>query len=90
MNLQLSNLVSPTDNGKKVFLRAVYNGSAYQSESGAITAGIAASTGNGVNQPVDTTITVGVNPTISLTTQPVDATAGQGINATFTVGCICF
>ena len=84
--LTLSNLVSPADNGKKVFLRAVYNGSAYQSESGAITAGIAASTGNGVNQPVDTsTITVGVNPTISIDTQPSDATAGQGINATFTV-----
>jgi hypothetical protein len=84
--LTLSNLVSPTDNAKSVFLRAVYNGSAYQSESGAITAGIAASTGNGVNQPVDTsTITVGVNPTITIDTQPEDATAGQGIDATFTV-----
>jgi len=86
--LTLSNLVSPTDNGKKVFLRAVYNGSAYQSESGAITAGIAASTGNGVNQPVDTNtsnVTINVNPTISIDTQPSDATAGQGINATFTV-----
>ena len=86
--LTLSNLVSPTDNGKKVFLRAVYNGSAYQSESGAITAGIAASTGNGVNQPVDTNtsnVTINVNPTISIDTQPSDATAGQGIDATFTV-----
>ena len=84
--LTLSNLVSPTDNAKSVFLRAVYNGSAYQSESGAITAGIAASTGNGVNQPVDTsTIAVGVNPTITIDTQPEDATAGQGIDATFTV-----
>ena len=84
--LTLSNLVSPTDNAKSVFLRAVYNGSAYQSESGAITAGIAASTGNGVNQPVDTsTITVSVNPTITISSQPSDATAGQGIDATFTV-----
>ena len=84
--LTLSNLVSPADNGKKVFLRAVYNGSAYQSESGAITAGIAASTGNGVNQPVDTsTITVGVNPTISIDTQPEDVTVGQDTDATFTV-----
>tara|TARA_R100001510_G_C7650700_1_gene208232 strand:- start:1051 stop:2790 length:1740 start_codon:yes stop_codon:yes gene_type:complete len=86
--LTLSNLVSPADNGKKVFLRAVYNGSAYQSESGAITAGIAASTGNGVNQPVDTdtsNVTINVKPTISIDTQPSDATAGQGINATFTV-----
>ena len=84
--LTLSNLVSPTDNAKSIFLRAVYNGSAYQSESGAITAGIAASTGNGVNQPVNTsTISVGINPTITIDTQPEDATAGQGIDATFTV-----
>ena len=84
--LTLSNLVSPTDNAKSVFLRAVYNGSAYQSESGAITAGIAASTGNGVNQPVDTsTIAVGVNPTITIDTQPEDVTVGQDTDATFTV-----
>ena len=84
--LTLSNLVSPTDNAKSVFLRAIYNGSAYQSEEGAITAGIAASTGNGVNQPVDTsTITVSVNPTITINSHPSDATAGQGIDATFTV-----
>ena len=86
--LTLSNLVSPTDNGKKVFLRAVYNGSAYQSESGAITAGIAASTGNGVNQPVDTNtsnVLVNVNPTISITTEPVEQIVGQGVDATFSV-----
>ena len=84
--LTLSNLVSPTDNAKSVFLRAIYNGSAYQSVGGDVTAGIAASTGNGVNQPVDTsTITVSVNPTITISSQPSDATAGQGIDATFTV-----
>ena len=86
--LTLSNLVSPTDDGKKVFLRAVYNGSAYQSESGAITAGIAASTGNGVNQPVDTNtsnVLVNVNSTISITTEPVEQIVGQGVDATFNV-----
>ena len=86
--LTLSNLVSPTDNAKSVFLRAVYNGSAYQSESGAITAGIAASTGNGVNQPVDTNtsnVLVNVNPTISITTEPVEQIVGQGVDATFNV-----
>ena len=84
--LTLSNLVSPTDNGKTAFLRATYTGSAYQSEEGAVTAGIAASTGNGVNQPVDTsTVTVVINPTITIDTQPQDATAAQGIDATFTV-----
>jgi len=84
--ITISNLVSPTDNARSVFLRATYEGSAYQSESGAITAGIARSTGNGVNEPLDTSAAiVTVNPTISITTQPVDATAAEGLNATFTV-----
>ena len=84
--ITISNLVSPTDNFKSVFLRATYEGSAYQSEAGAITAGIARSTGNGVNEPVDTSAAIiTVNPTISITTQPVDQTAAQGLNATFTV-----
>ena len=84
--ITISNLVSPTDNGKSVVLRATYEGSAYQSEEGAIIAGIARSTGNGVNEPVDTSAAIiTVNPTISITTQPVDATAAQGLNAIFTV-----
>ena len=84
--ITISNLVSPADNGKSVVLRATYEGSAYQSEAGAITAGIARSTGNGVNEPVDTSAAIiTVNPTISITTQPVEQTAAQGINATFTV-----
>ena len=84
--ITISNLVNSADNGKSVVLRATYEGSAYQSESGAITAGIARSTGNGVNEPLDTSAAiVTVNPTISITTQPVDATAAEGLNATFTV-----
>ena len=84
--LTLSNLSNPTETGRSIFLRATYAGSAYQSEEGAITAGIAASTGNGVNQPVDTTaVVITVNPTISIDTQPEEATAAQGIDATFTV-----
>ncbi len=84
--ITISNLVSPTDNAKSVFLRATYEGSAYQSEAGAITAGIARSTGNGVNEPVDTSAAIiTVNPTISITTQPTEQTAAQGLNATFTV-----
>ena len=84
--ITISNLVSPTDNGKSVVLRATYEGSAYQSEAGAVTAGIARSTGNGVNEPLDTSAAIiTVNPTISITTQPVEQTAAQGINATFTV-----
>ena len=84
--ITISNLVSPTDNAKSVFLRATYEGSAYQSESGAITAGIARSTGNGANEPLDTNAAIiTVNPTISITTQPVDTTAAEGLNAIFTV-----
>ena len=84
--ITISNLVSPTANTKSVFLRATYEGSAYQSESGAIIAGIARSTGNGVNEPVDTSSAlITVNPTISITTQPVDTTAAEGLNASFTV-----
>ena len=84
--LTLSNLSNPTETGRSIVLRATYAGSAYQSEEGAITAGIAASTGNGVNQPVETTaVIVTVNPTISIDTQPVEQTAAQGIDATFTV-----
>ena len=84
--ITISNLVSPTDNAKSVFLRATYEGSAYQSEAGAITAGIARSTGNGVNEPVDTSaVIVTVNPTISITTHPFNATVAQTLDATFTV-----
>jgi hypothetical protein len=84
--LTLSNLSNPTETGRSIVLRATYAGSAYQSEEGAITAGIAASTGNGVNQPIDTTaVVVTVNPTISIDTQPEEATAAQGVDATFTV-----
>ena len=83
--LTLSNLSSPDDNGRQFFLRSDYVPSAYQSSS-PVTAGTARSTGNAVNEPFDSdTITVTVNPTLSITSQPADATAGQGIDATFSV-----
>jgi len=85
-SLTLTNLSNPTDTNKSIVLRATYDGSAYQSEEGGISAGIARSTGNGVNQPVDSSAAVvTINPTISIDTQPVEATAAQGIDATFTV-----
>ena len=85
-SLTLTNLSNPTDTNKSIFLRATYDGSAYQSVEGAISAGIARSTGNGVNQPVDSSAAViTINPTISIDTQPVAASAAQGIDATFTV-----
>ena len=85
-SLTLTNLSNPTDTNKSIFLRATYDGSAYQSVEGAISAGIARSTGNGVNQPADSSAAVlTINPTISIDTQPVAASAAQGIDATFTV-----
>ena len=83
--LTLSDLSNPDDNGRQFFLRSDYVPSAYQSSS-PVTAGTARSTGNAVNEPFDSdTITVTVNPTISITSQPADATVGQGIDATFSV-----
>jgi len=85
-SLTLTNLSNPTDTNRSIVLRATYDGSAYQSEEGGISAGIARSTGNGVNQPVDSSAAVvTINPTISIDTQPVEATAAQGLDATFTV-----
>ena len=84
--LTLSNLSSPTDSGKSLFLRAEYVPSAYQSEEGAVTAGIARSTGFAPNAPVDTTnAIITINPTITINTQPQDATAAQGQDAVFTI-----
>ena len=43
--ITIQDLQNPSETGQSIFLRATYTGSAYQSESGAITAGIARSTG---------------------------------------------
>jgi hypothetical protein len=84
--ITISRLLSPDDSGKSVFVRATYEGSAYQSEAGAITAGIARSTGNNVNSQIESaSAIITVNPLINITTQPVSATVDQDANATFTV-----
>ena len=84
--ITISRLLSPDDSGKSVFVRATYEGSAYQSEEGAITAGIARSTGNNVNPQIESaSAIITVNPLINITTQPVSATVDQDANATFTV-----
>ena len=89
--ITIQDLQNPSETGQSIFLRASYTASAYQSESGAITAGIARSTGkaSNENQRLDSnaagSVIVTVNPTISITTQPSDATVAQGQDATFTV-----
>ena len=89
--ITIQDLQNPSETGQSIFLRASYTASAYQSESGAITAGIARSTGkaSNENQRLDSdaagSVIVTVNPTISITTQPTDSTVAQGQDATFTV-----
>jgi hypothetical protein len=91
--LTLTGLVDPDDSGRQFYLESSYVASAYG--SGPITAGTARSTANALNAPLNSnTVTLGVAPTISITTQPgiatvvTDANASFGIAATVTDGTI--
>ena len=91
--LTLTGLVDPDDSGRQFYLESSYVASAYGSSP--ITAGTARSTGNALNAPLNSdTVTLGVAPTISITTQPgiatvvTDASASFGIAATVTDGTI--
>jgi hypothetical protein len=91
--LTLTGLVDPDDSGRQFYLESSYVASAYGSSP--ITAGTARSTGNALNAPLDSdTVSLGVAPTISITTQPgiatvvTDASASFGIAATVTDGTI--
>ena len=69
---------------RRVFLRADYIPSAYQSAS-PVTAGTARSTGNSINEPIDSNVAnLTLYPLISVTTEPSDASAAQTGTATFT------
>jgi len=91
--LTLTGLVDPDDSGRQFYLESRYVASAYGSSP--ITAGTARSTGNALNAPLNSnTVSLGVAPTISITTQPgiatvvTNATASFGIAATVTDGTI--
>ena len=91
--LTLTGLVDPDDSGRQFYLESSYVASAYGSSP--ITAGTARSTGNALNAPLNSdTVSLGVAPTISITTQPgiatvvTDASASFGIAATVTDGTI--
>ena len=91
--LTLTGLVDPDDSGRQFYLESSYVASAYGSSP--ITAGTARSTGNALNAPLNSnTVTLGVAPTISITTQPgiatvvTDANTSFGIAATVTDGTI--
>jgi hypothetical protein len=75
--LTLSNLTSPTDAGRQFYLRADYVPSAYA---------VGKSTPNAINDPLDSNIvSIGVRPTITITTQPSSSTVAQGRSTTFSV-----
>jgi hypothetical protein len=82
--LTLSNLISPTDHKREVYLIADYVPSAYG--QGPITAGTARSTGNAINEPISSNVGIlTVFPVLSITTQPVETTAVENVNTTFSV-----
>jgi len=82
--LTLSNVVNPTDNGRSLYLKADYTPSAYGISP--ITVGTARSTGNAVNDPIDSNSAVlTVYPSLSIITQPTSKTISQTRTETFTV-----
>ena len=86
--LTLSNLITPTDNQRKFYLEADYAATAYQSSS-PITAGTARSTGNAINEPLNSnTASVTVFPLITITSQPGVATVTEGFPVNFSVDAI--
>ena len=73
--LTLSNLITPTDNQRKFYLEADYAATAYGLTGVAVTVGSARSTGNAINEPLNSnTATVTVFPLITITSQPGVAT----------------
>jgi len=72
--LTLSNLITPTDDGKKFYVEADYVPSYYV-------------TGNATNEPLNSGIgTVTVDPLIEVVTQPTNVSILSGQDATFIVG----
>ena len=70
--LTISNLISPTDHNRQIYLQADY-----------VPSGV---TGNALNEPTNSNVgIVTVYPVLSITTQPVEATAVQNTSATFSV-----
>lgn len=86
-SLTLSNLITPTDNGREFYLVADYVPSAYSQPSGSpVTAGTARSTGNAINDPVSSGIgTIVVLPRLEIISQPSSTSALLNQNKTITV-----
>jgi hypothetical protein len=85
----LLNLTTPTDNQRKFYLEADYIASAYGLTGVAVAVGSARSTGNAINEPLNSnTATVTVLPLITITSQPGVATVTEGFSTNFSVDAI--
>ena len=77
--LTLSNLSSPTDNGRNFYLEIGYASGTYNSAGRGV--------GNALNGPLNTSdASLTVLPEVTITSQPVGVTIGQGEITTFTSG----
>jgi hypothetical protein len=71
---------------RNLFLRADYFPSAYGIPGSDITVGTSRSTGNSLNEPLDsTTVSLIRIPNLEITSEPTDQTAASGANAVFPV-----
>lgn len=87
--LTLLNLITPTDNQRKFYLEADYAATAYGLTGVAVTVGSARSTGNAINEPLNSdTATVTVSPLITITSQPGVATITEGFPVNFSVDAV--
>jgi hypothetical protein len=84
--LTITNAKSPLANGLRFYVGVDYIPSAYSQPVGsAVTVGTGRSTGNAVNEVLDSNIaSLTVFPVLSVATQPTDQTASQTRTATFT------
>jgi len=85
--LTISGAINPTANGLGIFMRPDYIPSAYSQPVGsAVVAGTARSTGNGNNEPYDSSIaTLTVFPTMEIIDQPQNSVVAQDRFASFFV-----
>jgi hypothetical protein len=88
--LTISGATNPVADGLGIFMRPDYIPSAYSQPVGSsVVAGTARSTGNGNNEPYDSSVAVlTVFPTITITDQPDDASVAATRPATFNVAAV--
>ena len=88
--LTISGATNPVADGLDIFMRPDYIPSAYSQPVGSsVVAGTARSTGNGNNEPYDSSVAVlTVFPTITITDQPDDASVAATRPATFNVAAV--